>query len=53
MRFSVIMPAYNAEKKLDKSVQSILKQSFSDFEMIIVDDGSSDRTWDKIKLFEK
>ena len=52
MRFSVIMPAYNAEKKLDKSVQSILKQSFSDFELIIVDDGSSDRTWDKIKLFE-
>lgn len=41
---SVLMPAYNAERYLKESVESILNQSFSDFEFIIIDDGSTDRT---------
>ena len=36
--FSIVMPVYNAEKYLNKSVESILKQDFPDFELIIVDD---------------
>lgn len=40
--FSVIMPVYNAEKYIDNSIQSILNQTFGDFELIIIDDGSSD-----------
>ncbi|AJI75241.1 glycosyltransferase like 2 family protein [Francisella philomiragia subsp. philomiragia ATCC 25015] len=39
---SVVMPVYNAEKYLSQAIESILKQSFSDFEFIIVNDGSSD-----------
>ena len=41
---SVIMPAYNAECYLGAAVESVLRQSFSDLELLIVDDGSSDRT---------
>ncbi|MBD2578575.1 glycosyltransferase family 2 protein [Oscillatoria sp. FACHB-1406] len=43
-RVSVIIPAYNAEVWLERTVNSVLAQSDRDFEIIIVDDGSSDRT---------
>lgn len=39
---SVIVPVYNVEKYLDQCVDSILNQTFSDFELILVDDGSKD-----------
>ncbi|MCO5063260.1 MAG: glycosyltransferase [Rhizobiaceae bacterium] len=38
------MPAYNAEKFIEESIRSILNQTFSDFELIVVDDGSVDST---------
>ena len=41
---SVIMPAYNAEKNLTASVESVLSQGCTDFELIIVNDGSRDNT---------
>lgn len=42
--FSVIVPAYNSAAYLEKCVQSVLKQSCGDFELILVDDGSADQT---------
>ncbi len=48
-KISVIMSVYNGEKYLEESIQSILNQSFRDFEFIIVDDGSSDRTLEILK----
>lgn len=42
---SVIMPVYNMENFLDRSIQSVLKQTYRDFEFIIVDDGSEDASW--------
>ena len=39
---SVIVPVYKVEKYLERCVDSILGQSFSDFELILVDDGSPD-----------
>ena len=42
MRFSVILPIYKVEKYLAECVDSILNQSFSDYEIILVDDGSPD-----------
>lgn len=41
---SVIVPCYNAEKTIDRCVQSVLNQSYSDWELIIVDDGSKDKS---------
>lgn len=41
---SVIAPVYKVEKYLDRSVQSMLNQSFSDYELILIDDGSPDRS---------
>ncbi len=49
MKVSVIMPAYNAEKTISKSVESVLLQSYNDFELIIVNDGSTDGTEDIIR----
>lgn len=44
MRFSIIVPVYNVELYLDECVNSILSQSFSDFEVVLVDDGSRDNS---------
>lgn len=43
---SVITPAYNAEKTIRETVESVLKQTFSDFELLIINDGSQDSTLD-------
>ena len=42
MVFSIIVPVYNVEKYINRCVDSILNQNFSDFEIILVDDGSQD-----------
>ena len=42
MKISVIVPVYNVEKYLPRCIDSILAQSFTDFELILVDDGSKD-----------
>lgn len=39
---SVVMPLYNKERDVDRSIDSVLMQSFRDFELIVVDDGSTD-----------
>ena len=44
MRFSVIVPAYNAELYIEDCVRSVRSQSLSDWELIVVDDGSADST---------
>ncbi len=44
MKFSIIVPCYNVEAYLDRCVESIISQDFSDFELILVDDGSTDST---------
>ena len=43
---SIIVPAYNCEKSIEKCIDSILKQTYNDIEIIIVNDGSTDRTDD-------
>jgi glycosyltransferase EpsJ len=44
VKFSVIIPIYNCADRLHTSVESILKQSYPDFELILVDDGSQDKS---------
>lgn len=48
---SVILPVYNAEKYLKESMDSILSQTISDFEFIIINDGSKDKSADIIKSY--
>ena len=50
--FSIIMPTFNASKTISVALGSILQQSFKDFEIIIVDGLSTDRTQDVIKGFK-
>jgi len=48
---SIILPAYNCEKYIAKAIESVLQQTFTDFELIIINDGSTDRTEEIIKSF--
>ncbi len=49
--FSVIMPVYNGAKYISKAIDSILQQSYGDFELILVDDQSTDDSWKIINDF--
>ncbi len=51
-RVSVIIPTFNREHLLRRSVESVLKQSFSDFQLLVVDDGSDDGTKALIESIE-
>lgn len=42
---SVLMPNYNCEKYLDEAINSVLKQTYTNFELIIIDDASTDSSW--------
>lgn len=49
---SVIMSVYNDVKNIEQSIQSILNQTYSNFEFLILDDGSNDGTWEVLKIFQ-
>ena len=53
MKISIITPTFNSEKTIEKNVESILKQSFKEFEHIIIDNLSHDNTLDIIKKLYK
>lgn len=44
LKFSIIIPAYNAEKTVEKCIKSVKEQTYSNWEVILIDDGSSDKT---------
>ena len=50
---TVLMPVYNAEKFLDESIGSILNQTYSNFELLILDDASTDNSLKIIKAYAK
>lgn len=52
MKVSIIMGVYNSEKTIERSINSILNQTFKDWIFIICDDGSSDNTFEILKKYE-
>ena len=52
-KVSIVVPVYNAEPYLDNCIQSLVNQTVSDFEIILVNDGSKDRSKDIIDSWKK
>ena len=52
MKTTVYITAYNYGKFIEKAIQSVLKQSTDDWELIIINDGSTDNTCDILKRYE-
>ena len=52
-QISIVLPTFNGEAYLAESIESILSQSFEDFELIIVNDCSTDRTAEIIEQYVK
>ena len=50
---SIIVPVYNAEKTIDRCVSSILNQSYKDFELLLMNDGSTDRSGSLCDAYEE
>jgi len=49
---SIVIPLYNKEKQISETLESVFRQTFQDFEVVIVDDGSSDNSVDIVRKFE-
>ena len=52
-KISVIVPIYNGESYIERCINSILNQTFQDFELILIDDGSKDNSLEMLKKFEQ
>lgn len=48
MKLSIIVPLYNKEKEIKHTLDTLFNQSFSDFEVIIVNDGSTDNSAERV-----
>ncbi|MCK4809570.1 MAG: glycosyltransferase [Candidatus Omnitrophica bacterium] len=52
MKVSVVMPVYNSRNVVGKAIESILQQTYADFEFIIIDDGSTDGTFNILEEYK-
>ena len=52
-KISVIVPVYNAEKFIDKCIESVINQTYKDVELILVNDGSKDNSLKFLQKYEK
>jgi len=52
MKFSIIIPTYNRAKLISKTIISVINQAYADFEIIVVDDGSTDNTKEVVSIIK-
>jgi glycosyltransferase involved in cell wall biosynthesis len=52
-KVSVIVPAYNVESYIHRAIESVIGQTYENVELVVVDDGSEDNTWNIIKKYAK
>lgn len=50
--FSVVIPLYNKSNFIQRAIESVLVQSFRDFEIIVINDGSNDESVDRVQIYE-
>ena len=53
LKYSIIMPVYNTGTKLKRSIESIINQTYDNWELIIIDDGSTDESLEILKKYSK
>lgn len=53
MKVSIIIPVYNQEKYIGRCIDSVLNQTMTDFELILINDGSTDKSLEILKKYEK
>lgn len=52
-KISIVIPCYNVEKYVEKCIKSIMNQTYSDLEVIVIDDKSTDGTYDVLLKLKK
>lgn len=52
MKVSVLIPMYNAEEYISATIDNVLKQTYSDIEVIVVDDGSTDKSYEIVQAYQ-
>ena len=53
LKVSVVVPVYNLEDYIEKCIQSILDQTYKNYELILVDDGSTDHSYDMCQKYSE
>ena len=53
LKFSIILPTFNRSKTIGKAIQSVINQTYKDWELIVIDDGSTDKTKEILDEFKK
>ena len=51
IKFSIIMPAYNVEDSIEESIKSVFNQTYTNYELIVIDDCSTDNTYEVVKKY--
>ena len=51
-KFSIIIPVYNVEKYIKKCLDSVFNQTFKNFEVIVINDGTPDKSMDIVKQYD-